>query len=101
MQTSNWRERLKEIMLIGIGEHHSQDCCAYWQGEKMVELEAFIEQVQKESIERAIEVLESKRRKYLHTVVAIGSQEHLNDTFREGYNQCIEDSSEALKTLLH
>lgn len=73
MDTSNWRERFKEIMLIGIGEHHSQDCCVYWQGGKMVELEAFISQVEKESIERAIEVVEKCDREYQGDFVAVES----------------------------
>ena len=45
------------------------------------------EEARREERERILNMIPSERR-MVHHVVATGSQEDLNDTFRRGYNKC-------------
>lgn len=50
----------------------------------------------KKEVEEEILRLLPKERRVVHTVIARGSQEDLNDTFRKGYNKCRNDFLQAL-----
>lgn len=62
-------------------------------------LQEVFEQGRKEGVEMAIEA-QPRRRIFLHSVVAKGSQEDLNDTWRKGYNDALDEYQFSLTKLL-
>lgn len=53
-------------------------------------------EAREESVNRVRDLTASSRRKYLNQVVARGSKDHLNDVWREGYNNALVDIEERL-----
>lgn len=39
--TKNWEKEF-DGFAFQIGEHHSQDCCSYWESEKLPQIKSFI-----------------------------------------------------------
>lgn len=88
MQTSNWREEKQREFFERFGADKIWVKPSRENVETVHEMWAFMLEVEKESIERAIEVLP----KPIEPVSSEGV---------DGYNEAIARSVEALKTLLH
>ena len=75
------------------------DCTKEQQEQMAILIEKAFAAGREEAVARVRKHTAESRRKYLHQVVESGSQEHLNDVWREGYNNALVDLEERMDVM--
>lgn len=85
-----WEERFDEVFLGAMYKDSGYS-------EERAVIKSFITNLLSERDEEIVRMLEGMNRKYLHNVVAKGSEEDLNDTWRKGFNSALQRAIEGVK----